>query len=109
MRIAPLKIALALVLFAFLSFGAWALFFHHPIPPERSQAIGFESPTQTSYPDSPRLISSRTYDHTIGVFALYCLLFSSLGEQSQPWPHISPSKRETIPSDALRRPHIYNR
>lgn len=86
MRIAPLKIALALVLFASLSFGAWDLFFHHPIPPERSQAIGFEGPTRTSYPDSPRLISSSKYDHTVGVFALYCLLFSSLGEQNQPWP-----------------------
>ena len=109
MRIAPLKIALALVLLASLSFGAWDLFFHHPIPPERSQAIGFEGPTRTSYSDLPRLISSSTYDHTISVFALYCLLLSSLGEQSQPWPRISPSKRETIPSDALRRPHIHNR
>ena len=108
MRIAPLKVALALVLFASLSFGAWALFFHQPILPERSQPIGFEGPTRTSYPDSPRLISSSKYDHTIGVFALYCFLFSSIGEQSQPWPHVSPSKRETIASDALRRPHIHN-
>ncbi len=108
MRIAPLKIALALVLFASLSFGAWALFFHHPIPPERSQAIGFEGPTRTSYPDSPRLISSGKHDHTVGVFALYCLLFSSIGEQGQPWPHVSPAKRETTPSDALHRPHAHS-
>lgn len=75
MGIAPLKIALALVLLASLSFGAWALFFHHPIPPERSQATGFEGPTRASYPDSPRLISSSTYDHTIGV--LLSIAFSS--------------------------------
>jgi hypothetical protein len=107
MRVAPLKVALALVLLASLSFGAWALFFYHPIPPERSQTIGFEDPTRTSHPDSPRLISSSKFDHTIGVFALYCLLFSSIGEQSHPWPHVSPSKRETTPSDALRPPHAH--
>jgi hypothetical protein len=108
MRIAPLKIALAPVFLVSLSLGAWALFFHQPIPSERSQSIGFEGPTRTSYPDSPRLISSSKYDHTIGIFALYCLLFSSIGEQNQPWPHVPPSKRETIASDAVHRPHFHN-
>jgi hypothetical protein len=36
MRIAHLRITLALVLIAFLSFGAWVFFFHHPLPPEKS-------------------------------------------------------------------------
>ena len=108
MRIAPSKVALTLVLLASLSIGAWVLFFPHPIPPERSQTIGFEALTRTWYPDSPRMISSGKHDHTIGVLALYCLLFSSIGEESRPRPHVSPSERETPASDALRRPHVHN-